>query len=126
DVRTLIGFYRDGRSSGSFDDGIQRGIERILAAPSFLFRIESKPAGLPVGAAYRLGDLELASRLSFFLWGSIPDDELLETAIQRKLRDPGVLHRQVRRMLRDPRSKSLVENFATRWLELNKISGMVP
>ena len=151
EIATLIDFYRSGRtarpgtvpvfggqslSSGdsprsgqaeaSFDAGIQRGIERILAAPSFLFRIEREPAALTAGTAYRLGDLDLASRLSFFLWSSIPDDELRDAAIKGKLNDAGTLEQQVRRMLRDPRSSALVDQFASRWLELNKIAGVVP
>jgi hypothetical protein len=126
DVKTLLAFYREGRKGGSFDDGIQRGIERILVAPSFLFRIENEPAGLPAGSAYQLSDLDLASRMSFFLWGSIPDEELLQTAIAGKLKDPATLEQQVKRMLRDRRSKSLVDNFANRWLELNKLTGLVP
>ena len=126
DLQILLGFYREGRASGGFDAGIQRGIERILAAPSFLFRIEREPAGLAPGSAYRLDDLDLASRLSFFIWGSIPDDELLDIAARSQLHDPKILEQQVRRMLRDPRSRSLVDNFATRWLELNKVSGLVP
>ena len=126
DVQTLLGFYREGRAGGSFDSGIQRAIERILAAPSFLFRVEREPGGLAVGSAYRLDDVDLASRLSFFLWGSIPDEDLLDTATRGQLKDPKILEQQVRRMLRDPRSKRLVDNFAARWLELNKISGLVP
>lgn len=126
DLRILLSFYREGRAGGTFDAGIQRGIERILAAPSFLFRIEREPAGLAAGATYQLDDLDLASRLSFFLWGSIPDDELLDTAARSQLHDPKVLEQQVRRMLRDPRSRSLVDNFASRWLELNKVTGLVP
>jgi mono/diheme cytochrome c family protein len=126
DMQTLLGFYSLGRREDSFDAGIQRGIERILAAPSFLFRIEGEPAGTPAGSAYRLSDLDLASRLSFFLWSSIPDDELRGVAVRGTLSDPAVLERQVQRMLRDPRSKALVDNFASRWLELSKISGVVP
>jgi len=124
DLRTLLDFYNESRSS--FDAGIQRGVERILAAPSFLFRVEREPAGLAAGTAYRLSDLDLASRLSFFLWSSIPDDELREAAVRGKLHDPAALERQVQRMLRDPRSKALVDNFASRWLELSKLSGVVP
>ena len=104
EITTLLGFYREGRKEGGFDAGIQRGLERILASPSFLFRIERQPAGIAAGAAYRVGDLELASRLSFFLWGSIPDDELRDAAIRGSLNDAGALQQQVRRMLRDPRS----------------------
>ncbi len=138
EIATLIDFYRDGRTlqpgaipgSGQgaaiFDAGIQRGIERILAAPSFLFRIEREPAGLTAGAAYRLSDLDLASRLSFFLWSSIPDDELRDAAIRGKLNDAATLEQQVQRMLRDPRSSALVDKFASRWLELSKIAGVVP
>jgi hypothetical protein len=126
DIQTLLGFYKMARAEDSFDAGIQRGIERILAAPSFLFRIEREPAGLAAGSAYRLSDLDLASRLSFFLWSSIPDDELRDAAVRGKLNDPGALEQQVQRMLRDPRSKALVDNFASRWLELSKISGVVP
>jgi hypothetical protein len=126
DMQTLLGFYKAGQNEDSFDAGIQRGIERILAAPSFLFRVEREPAGLAAGAAYRLGDLDLASRLSFFLWSSIPDDELREAAVRGKLHDPAALEQQVQRMLRDPRSRALVDNFASRWLELSKLSGIVP
>jgi mono/diheme cytochrome c family protein len=139
DIQTLLGFYREaralrlggpearsGQADGSFDAGIQRGIERILAAPSFLFRIEREPDGLAAGAAYRLSDLDLASRLSFFLWSSIPDDELRDAAIRGTLNDSRALEQQVRRMLGDPRSSALVDNFASRWLELSKLPGVVP
>jgi hypothetical protein len=125
DVRTLMGFYKAGRAEGSFDAGIQRGLERILAAPSFVFRVEREPEQV-TGTAYRLGDLDLASRLSFFLWGSVPDEELLKAAARGKLKDPASREQQVQRMLRDPRSTALVSNFASRWLELSKISGAVP
>jgi mono/diheme cytochrome c family protein len=126
DLQTLVEFYKAGRAENSFDLGIQRGIERILAAPSFLFRIEREPAGVAAGAAYRLSDLDLASRLSFFLWSSVPDDELREAAVRGRLSDPAALEQQVQRMLRDPRSTALVDNFATRWLELSKLAGVVP
>jgi mono/diheme cytochrome c family protein len=126
EILTLLRFYKTGRSDRDFDAGIQHGIERILAAPSFLFRVEGEPAGLASGAAYRLTDLDIASRLSFFLWSSIPDDELREAAARGKLSDPAVLERQVTRMLRDPRSNALVDNFASRWLELSKLPGVVP
>ncbi len=126
EIRTLLDFYEAARAEDSFDAGIQRGIERILAAPSFLFRIEREPAGTPAGSAYHLTDLDLASRLSFFLWSSIPDDELRDAAVRGKLSDRAALSRQVQRMLRDPRSKALIDNFASRWLELSKISGVVP
>ena len=126
EVETLVGFYTSGRQDGDFDAGIQRGVERILAAPSFLFRIEREPARLAPGAVYRLSDLDLASRLSFFVWSSIPDDELRGIAARGMLSDPAVLERQVQRMLRDPRSSALVDNFVTRWLELRKLAGAVP
>ena len=125
DVQTLMSFYKAGRAEDSFDAGIQRGLERILAAPSFLFRVEREPRQV-TASAYRLGDLDLASRLSFFLWGSVPDEELLNAAVRGTLKDPAALERQVQRMLRDPRSKALVNNFANRWLELSKMSGAVP
>jgi hypothetical protein len=126
DVRTLLDFYKEGRADGTFDAGIQRGLERILAAPSFLFRIEREPANAAPGSVYRLNDLDLASRLSFFLWSSIPDDDLLNAAIGGKLSQPGTLDRQVRRMLADPRSKALVENFVDQWLQMGKLTGLVP
>jgi mono/diheme cytochrome c family protein len=126
DAETLLGFYRAAREQDGFDAGIQRGIERILAAPSFLFRVEREPSGVAAGTAYRLDDLDLASRLSFFLWSSIPDDELRDAAVRGTLTDPAVLERQIQRMLRDPRSDALVDNFVTRWLELSKLPGVVP
>jgi mono/diheme cytochrome c family protein len=125
DMQTLLGFYREGRMDRSFDAGIQAGLERILAAPGFLFRVERVPGNLPPGSLYRLSDLDLASRLSFFLWSSIPDDELLNAAARGRLKDPKILEQQVRRMLRDPRSRALVDEFASRWLELGKLTGLV-
>jgi len=126
DVDTLLGFFKEGRAERDFDAGIERGIERMLAAPSFLFRVEREPAGTAAGSTYHVADLDLASRLSFFLWSSIPDDELREAAVRGTLGRPGVLEQQVRRMLRDPRSQALVDNFASRWLELSKLAGVVP
>ena len=112
DVRTLVGFYRSARAQGDFDAGIRAGIEMVLVSPDFLFRISRDPAGAAPGTAYALPDVELASRLSFFLWSSIPDDELLDTAIRGKLHEPAVLDRQVRRMLGDKRARTaLVQNF---------------
>jgi Protein of unknown function (DUF1592)/Protein of unknown function (DUF1588)/Protein of unknown function (DUF1585)/Protein of unknown function (DUF1587)/Protein of unknown function (DUF1595) len=126
DVSRLLDSYREGRAERNFEVGIQYGLERMLASPSFLFRIEGEPANKPVGTVYRLGDLDLASRLSFFLWSSIPDDELLDVAIRGKLSEPAVLAKQVRRMLADVRSQALVDNFATQWLSLGKLAGIVP
>jgi mono/diheme cytochrome c family protein len=126
DVDTLLEFYRAGRAEGDFDTGIQRGLERMLAAPSFLFRIVREPVGLAPGTPYRLSDLDLASRLSFFLWSSIPDDALLNAAIRGTLKEPATLNRHVRRLLADPRASALVDNFAVQWLKLGKIAGVVP
>src|SRR5690606_37266035 len=103
DLETLLQFYRSGRrQGGTFESGIQAGIERILVAPDFLFRFEPDPTGTKPATPYRLSDLELASRLSFFLWSSIPDDVLLDLAIQGKLRTQAILEQQVKRMLDDP------------------------
>jgi mono/diheme cytochrome c family protein len=125
DVATLMEFYREGRAEGDFEDGIERGLERILAAPSFLFRIVKTPEAVR-GNVFRVSDLELASRLSFFLWSSLPDDSLLAAANKGLLRSPDELRRQVRRMLDDARSSALVEGFAIQWLKLGKVAGVVP
>ena len=123
DIDTLLGFYRDGRAKdgGSFDTGIQLALERLLVDPDFLLRVHEDPPGAAPGQAYALPDLELASRLSFFLWSSIPDEELLEIAGRGALADPATLHGQVRRMLADPRSAALVSNFAAQWLHLRNL-----
>ena len=126
DVDTLLDFYEMGRAEGGFQGGIQAAIERLLVDPEFLFRIEADPAGAAPGTAYHVSDIELASRLSFFLWSSIPDDELLGVAERGELSDPGVLDGQVRRMLADPRSRALVENFAGQWLQLRKLRNAAP
>ncbi len=126
DVNAILGFYRTGRAEKDFDTGIRMGVERILAAPSFLFRVEETPVGAAAGSAYKLSGLDLASRLSFFLWSSVPDDELLNAAAAGQLRDPAVLKQQVQRMLRDPRSEALVDGFANRWLGLSKLAGLTP
>jgi hypothetical protein len=126
DVETLLAFYEEGRAEGSFDAGIQAAVERLLVDPEFLFRIETDPKGVAPDTSYRIGDLELASRLSFFLWSSIPDDELLDLAARDQLREPAVPDRQVRRMLADPRSRALVENFGGQWLQLRKLRNAAP
>jgi mono/diheme cytochrome c family protein len=131
EVETLLEFYKAGRAGvgsvdGGFNQGIRRGLERILVAPSFLFRVEREPANVTAGSVYRPSDLELASRISFFLWSSIPDAELLDEAVRGRLKDPAVLQQQVRRMLADPRSQALVDNFATQWLKLGKIIAVKP
>jgi mono/diheme cytochrome c family protein len=129
DVRDLLPFYERGRTEGSFDLGIQRALERLLVSSQFLFRIERPPtpgAATGPGTAYRISDLELASRLSFFIWSSIPDDELLDVAAAGRLKEPRVLEQQVRRMLANPRSESLVTNFAAQWLYLRDIGAKLP
>ena len=126
DVETLLAFYRDGRVGGGPGAGLRAALERLLVDPEFLFRIETDPPGLPAGAVYRLGGPELASRLSFFLWSSIPDDELLEVAARGELGDPDILDRQIRRMLADDRSRALIENFASQWLQLRKLRDATP
>jgi mono/diheme cytochrome c family protein len=133
DVQTLMRFCRAGATRG-FDGCIQSGLQRIIASPHFLFRVEGVPAAQAAAAparpaadeTVRLSDTELASRLSFFLWSSIPDDELLDLAFAGKLKAPGVFEQQVKRMLADPRSKSLVDNFAAQWLELRRLEGAAP
>jgi mono/diheme cytochrome c family protein len=124
EVGVLMEFFRSGRTEGSFDAGIQFALERILIDPDFLFRAERDPAGAT--SAYALTDLELASRLSFFLWSSIPDDELLDVAARGRLKDPGVLAAQIRRISADPRSKALIENFAGQWLVVRNIRDAAP
>ena len=126
DVSRLLKFYRLGRSRGDFDAGIQSVVERILVDPEFLFRIERAPATVEASVAFQLSDVELASRLSFFLWSSIPDDELLQIAIDGELKNPIVLEHQVRRMLVDVRSNALVENFAAQWLHLRNLRAVTP
>jgi hypothetical protein len=126
DLEPLLAFYRAGRAEGDFDSGIQRGVRRLLSSPSFLFRVERAPAGAREGEAYRISDLDLASRLSFFLWSSIPDDELLDTAARGGLSNRAGLERQLRRMLADPKAQALVDNFASQWLSLGKLAGLVP
>jgi hypothetical protein len=126
DLETLLSFYQRGRNHGDFDSGIQIGLQRILSSPEFILRFERDPADVAPGAAYRLGDLELASRLSFFLWSSIPDEELLALAERGRLRDPSIFDKQVRRMLADPRAQTLVTNFASQWLYLRNLPNAVP
>jgi mono/diheme cytochrome c family protein len=121
-MSTLMDFYRQGREERDFDAGIEMALRRILASPEFVFRFERVASGVKPGEAYRLGDVELASRLSFFLWSSIPDDELLALAVGGKLHEPANLRKQVRRMLADPRSHALIENFAGQWLYLRNLA----
>ncbi len=126
DRAMLLGFFESGRAGGDFDSGIQMALRRILVSPDFLFRRESDPPDAVAGTAYRVSDVELASRLSFFLWSSIPDDELLDVAERGQLRDPAVLATEVRRMLADPRSRTLVDNFGGQWLYLRNINLVAP
>ena len=126
DVDRLLDFYEQGAAAGGFDGGIELALRRLLVSPEFLFRIVEDPAGLPPGTAYALSDLELASRLSFFLWSSIPDDELLDAAVRGELRDPAALEAQTRRMLADPRADALVTNFAGQWLSLRNAAAVQP
>jgi hypothetical protein len=127
DIDPLMKLFAAGRTDGgSFDSGIEMGLSGILVSPEFLFRVEKAPADAAKGATYHLPDLDLASRLSFFLWSSIPDDELLSLAEQGKLHDPGVLEAQVKRMLADPKAKALVENFAGQWLRLRNVEDWKP
>ncbi|HEV8235725.1 MAG TPA: DUF1592 domain-containing protein [Gemmatimonadaceae bacterium] len=130
DVNELLAFYRKGRSEGGinagFDAGVQQGLRRILASPRFLFRIEREPSTARAGQPYRVSDIDLASRLSFFLWSSIPDEELLAVATKGTLSSRATLEQQVHRMLADPRSQALVDNFAMQWLTLGKLAGVVP
>jgi mono/diheme cytochrome c family protein len=125
DLQPLMKLYRSGREDGGFDAGIGRALEGILVYPEFLFRVEKQPA-LPAGTTYHISDLELASRISFFLWSSIPDDELVEVAASGKLHNPGTLEHEVRRMLADPRSKAVVSNFAGQWLYLRNMQRVTP
>ena len=126
DLDVLMPFYEDGRRERDFEFGIERGLEAILSMPEFLLRAERQPAGIAAGEPYRLSDPELASRLSFFLWRSIPDDELLNVAAEGGLSDPGVLDRQVRRMLADPKAVRFMNDFVGQWLQVRNINEQSP
>jgi hypothetical protein len=126
DAEKLLSFYQAGRNGGDFEEGIERALEFILAHPEFVFRTEDAPASVKPGEAYRISGMDLASRLSFFLWSTVPDDELIRLASQGKLQDPAVLEKQVRRMLSDPRAHQLVANFAGQWLELRTLKSSTP
>jgi hypothetical protein len=126
DVQVLLGFYETGRQSGGFEAGIELALWRVFSSPKFIFRFEFDPSDIAPGAIYPISDLELASRLSFFLWSSIPDDQLLDLAARGELRSPGVLEQQVRRMLLDARGQALVDNFAGQWLYLRNLDHIVP
>jgi cytochrome c551/c552 len=127
DLETLLGFYQNARNNGGdFDRGIEGALARVLIDPWFVFRFEKEPAGVKPGSVYAITDVELASRLSFFLWSSIPDEQLLTLAEQNKLHDPAVLEQQTRRMLADPKSQALVTNFAGQWLYLRELKNAKP
>jgi mono/diheme cytochrome c family protein len=126
DVNELLQYYHDGVNDGGFDGGIRSAITGLLASPFFLYRGERIPAGLRPGATYAISDLELASKLSFFLWSTIPDDQLLQLAIDGRLREPSTLDRQVRRMLADARSITLASNFVPQWLDMKRLDEIVP
>ena len=126
DLEGPLALYRQARADGDFDAGIEMALSAVLVSPEFLFRVERDPAGVAANTAYRVSDLQLASRLSFFLWSSIPDDELLDAATEGTLHEPAVLERQVRRMLADARSRALVDNFASQWLHLRNLDAITP
>jgi hypothetical protein len=124
EIDTLMKFYQQGRGDegGDFETGVQHGLARILVAPRFVFRVEEEPKAVAAGTAYRISDVDLASRLSFLLWSSIPDDELLDLAAKGRLKDPAVLRAQVKRMLGDPKSEAIIKNFAGQWLYLRELA----
>jgi hypothetical protein len=126
DVDPLMEFYASGRRDGTFDAGIEKALRRLLADPEFVYRREVPPANVPAGAVYRISDLALASRLSFFVWSSIPDDELLTLAAQGRLHEPATLEKQVRRMVADSRSAALIRNFSGQWLNLRALDTVQP
>jgi hypothetical protein len=126
DLKQLLALYRRGTESGGFEGGVRLALQKILVSPEFIFRMEFDPADAAPGSVYRISVVELASRLSFFLWSSIPDDELAAIAERGKLSDPAVLEAQVRRMLDDPRSRALVTNFAGQWLFLRNVARIQP
>jgi hypothetical protein len=126
DVEPLLAFYREGRSKGTFDTGIQLALRRLLASPSFVFRVEQEPEAVPPGGVFAVSGHELASRLSFFLWSSQPDEQLASAAVSGRLRRPEVLEGEVRRMLADPRADAFVENFAGQWLHVRNLQNRAP
>jgi hypothetical protein len=126
DLQGPLTLYKKGRADGDFDAGIEMALAGVLVSPQFLFRVETDPAGLPANTPYRISDVALASRLSFFLWSSIPDEELLAAATAGTLHQPAVLEKQVRRMLADDRSEALITNFASQWLHLRNLDSITP
>ncbi len=126
DMAELLNFYKAGRADATFEQGIELAVRRLLVSPNFLFRMETDPAGVAPSTNYKIGNYELASRLSFFLWSSIPDDELLDAAGRGVLRQPAVLEKQVKRMLADPRSEAMVSNFLDQWLYVRNVPNVSP
>ncbi|HEX7121922.1 MAG TPA: DUF1592 domain-containing protein, partial [Gemmatimonadaceae bacterium] len=126
EVDFIMRFYEEGREKGGFEAGLQQALAYILMDPRFLYRFEEEPRTITAGQPYRIDDLDLASRLSFFLWSSIPDDELLRVAAEKRLHEPGELERQVRRMLADPKANALADNFAAQWLRLRELETAQP
>jgi hypothetical protein len=126
DIAAPLRFFRESRSTEPFDSAIEMALRAVLVSPEFLFRVEQDPEGVPAQTAYRIPDLQLATRLSFFLWSSIPDDELLSAAANNTLHTPAVLNTQVKRMLADPRSRALIDNFAAQWLHLRNLDSVTP
>src|SRR6185312_11897499 len=126
DLGDVLRFYERGYGEGGFEAGIQQGLSRILIDPRFLFRFEAEPRDAAPGAPYAINDMELASRLSFFLWSSVPDAQLIDLAVKKELHKPDVLAAQVRRMLADRRAYALVENFAGQWLHLRELATVTP
>ncbi len=128
DMEALLSFYQRGRNKdkGTFDQGVEMAIRRVISGPEFVFRVEADPSNVAPNTAYRISDLELASRLSFFLWSTVPDAQLYDLAVAGKLKDPMILEQQVKRMLADPKADALVSNFAAEWLQLRNLRGIVP
>ena len=126
DVNRLMEFYQSGRNEGSFDDGVEKALRRLLVDPEFIFRGEAGPRTVLAGRSYRINDLALASRLSFFLWSSVPDNELLRVATEGRLHEPAVLEQQTHRMIADPKSAAFVANFTGQWLNLRGLDTISP
>ena len=126
DLEGLLGFYETARKKTDFESGIRTALQAILASPKFVFRLEQRPVNIAAGQTYRINDLELASRMSYFLWSTAPDEELINSAASGKLHNPNELEKQTRRMLADPRSESLATRFAAQWLRLAELKNMVP
>jgi mono/diheme cytochrome c family protein len=126
DIQPLVAIYKEGRAARDFEAGVERALEALLSSPSFLFRAEQELGGTRVSAAYRLSDLELASRLSFFLWRSIPDDELLDAAVAGQLKTPAGVARQVKRLLADKKSSRFMKDFSEQWLEVRNVQSKAP